>query len=155
LLREDKDGNIVEDNTLGNFYVYDENNLCIYDDENIRYSDKWYYIQVWIRNNDTGAYLPLCIDDNPDSFEIEWTAPIDQMSMINQFVDVGDRDLDKAILMPTSASISANKNDNIRKVTKKFRIRNRWDLRYTENTMSAQITRNGRIYNLQKELFFG
>ena len=75
--------------------------------------------------------------------------------MINQFVDVGDRDLDKAILMPTSASINANKNDNIRKVTKKFRIRNRWDLRYTENTMSAQITRNGRIYNLQKELFFG
>ena len=35
---------IIEDNSIGNFYVYDENNQCIKNQNNEFYSDIYYYI---------------------------------------------------------------------------------------------------------------
>jgi len=46
--------NIIEDNTLRDFYVYDENNRVIKDKDNVSYADRWYYVQIWLRNNDNG-----------------------------------------------------------------------------------------------------
>jgi len=36
--------NIVEDNSLRDFYVYDENNYVLKDKDNVRYNDYWYYV---------------------------------------------------------------------------------------------------------------
>jgi len=36
--------NIIEDNTLRDFYVYDENNRVIKDKDNVSYADRWYYV---------------------------------------------------------------------------------------------------------------
>ena len=43
-LREDENGNLVEDDNIGVFNVYNESNLCIKDENNISYAAKWYYV---------------------------------------------------------------------------------------------------------------
>jgi len=43
-LRENENGNLVEDDDIGVFNVYDESNLCIKDENNINYAAKWYYV---------------------------------------------------------------------------------------------------------------
>jgi hypothetical protein len=66
--------NLVEDTTLRDFYVYDENNRVLKDKDNFSYADRWYYVQIWIRNNDNGEYLPMTYEpgDNAYKLSVEW-----------------------------------------------------------------------------------
>lgn len=155
-LRENENGNLVEDDDIGVFNVYDESNLCIKDENNISYAAKWYYVQIWIRNNDTGEYTPLAIDDEDGSIEVIWgTDELANQSMINQFVAPTVSDLSTAVLLPTSPSYNDKINQNIINITRKFNIRSRLDMRYTHNNITAVVKRNGREYRLQKTLYFG
>ena len=155
-LREDADGNLIEDNNIGVFNVYDQSNLCIKDENNISYAAKWYYVQIWIRNNDNGEYTPLAIDDVEDNVDIVWgTDELQNFSMINQFVAPTVSDLQNAVLLPTSTSYVDSVNQHIVDITRKFNIRNRLDMRYTHNNITAVVRRNGREYRLQKTLYFG
>lgn len=163
LLREKLDGEghytVQEDNNLTNFFVYDENNMCIKNDENVRWADLNYYIQVWIRNNEYGTYvpLPLAIDtDNWDnnSFEVEWQYPTTS-TMLEYFQPIEDADLANAALAPTNDTMSESFIEAIKKCTRKFRIRDRWDMRYINNTVAAIVTRGGRTFKPQQEFLFG
>lgn len=170
LLREVKDesGNVVlkVDNNLSNFMVYDENGICIQNDENQTWSDLNYYIQVWIRNNDDGTYLPLALALNSvvngnvqqildaNTFEIDWQLPTGN-SMLCQVGNVTDVDLTHAELAPTLETNVSGYNEVIRKSTKKFKIQRKLDMRATDNTIAAVIKRNGKIYKIQQEFFFG
>lgn len=155
-LKEDANGQLVEDSDIGVFNVYDESNLCIKDENNISYAAKWYYVQIWIRNNDNGEYTPLAIDDVEDSIDVIWgNDELTNGSMINQFVPPTIQDLSSAVLLPTNASYSEVTNQNIINITRKFNIRNRLDMQYTHNNITAVVRRNGREYRLQKTLYFG
>ena len=163
LLREKLDGEghytVQEDNNLTNFFVYDENNMCIKNDENVRWADLNYYIQVWIQNNEYGTYvpLPLAIDtDNWDnnSFEVEWQYPTTS-TMLEYFQPIEDADLANAALAPTNDTMSESFIEAIKKCTRKFRIRDRWDMRYINNTVAAIVTRGGRTFKPQQEFLFG
>lgn len=163
LLREavDDQGNItiIEDNSLGNFFVYDEQNVSIVNDDNIKWSNIWFYIQVWMRNNDTGEYypMPLVIDNywEANNFEIEWQLPNIANSMLTNISQVTDRDLENSVLAPTVASNTEQFNEAIRSCTRKFKIQDYWDLRKTDNTIAAVVKRKTKTYRPQKEFMFG
>ena len=163
LLREklDGEGNFVvqEDNNLSNFFVYDENNMCIKNDDNVRWADIDYYIQVWIRNDEYGTYapLPLAIDTNNwdnNSIEIEWQCPTTN-TMLEYFQPITNADLANAALAPTNDTMSESFIEAIKNCTRKFRIRDRWDMRYINNTVAAIVKRGGRTYKPQQEFLFG
>ncbi len=150
---------IVEDNSLTNFLVYDQQGIAIQDDNNVSYDNIWYYLQVWVRNNDTGDYSPLpSVIDNfyeANTFEIEWLLPSMQNSMLQNIQPINNYDLRYAEISPTTPSNSAEYNEAIRSVTRKFQIAKHWDLRKTDNTIAAIVKRNGKIYRPQKQFFFG
>lgn len=162
ILREtvDDKGNLVlkEDNSLTSFFVYDENGRAIESDENLNWAEIWFYIQVWIRNNDDGTYTPLAlaVDDDwdGDTFEIEWHYPTGN-SMITDISPVTNQDLQNSQLAATVESNSEGFNEAIRRCTRKFRIKQFWDMRALDNTIAAIVKRNGRLYKPQQEFLFG
>lgn len=157
-INENGDKVIIEDSSLGNFFVYDENNVVIENDENVPWSSLWFYIQVWIRNNDTGTYspLPMLIDDvwDTSTFDVTWYNP-GINSMIENFGTVTDEDLNNAVLCPITDNLNEGLKNAIRECTHKFQIKSTLNVRYLNNTIAATVVRNGRVYHLSKELFFG
>ena len=150
---------LKEDNSLDQFLVYDENGNCLKNDDNLKWSQIWFYIQVWIRNNEDGGYTPIALsidEDNWDTYttSIEWLLP-GINSMLYNILEPTDQDLANAELAPTTENISEGFRTAIRLSTRKFQIRDHWNLRYTDNTIAARIVRNGRSYNIQKKFEFG
>ena len=148
------DGVIVEDNTLRNFYVYDINDRALKDELNRSYSAIDYYIQVWIRNNDTGEYLPMTYDPDEGLVDIEFHWPTNN-SMIADWSEVYDDDLSRAELAPLLAGASSQYNERIKAITRKFHIRDTWQAYRNNNTITATVKRRGKTYYPSLELNFG
>jgi len=115
---------LKEDNSLDQFLVYDENGNCLKNDDNLKWSQIWFYIQVWIRNNEDGGYTPIALsidEDNWDTYttSIEWLLP-GINSMLYNILEPTDQDLANAELAPTTENISEGFRTAIRLSTRKF-----------------------------------
>ena len=142
---------LVEDNSIGNFYVYDENNQCIKNDEEVFYSDIYYYIQIWIYNYDTETYVPLTTESTNDPIKVTWQYPVSD-TMITQFLPIDTSD---AVYSSTLIPAGQTAFNSIATTTRKFKINNYWDVRFQDNIITAIINRNGKQYVCQKQLRFG
>ena len=146
---------IVQDNSIGNFFVYDENNDVISDENGVAYSDIPYYVQVWIRNNETGDYAPASLDEENGIQEIVWE-PLGYNSMITEFTEPADSELENTELTPLQGSMTDSQRRLLKMITRRFRINQKWIMKYTENFIRAKVIRShNRVYQLQKELLFG
>lgn len=157
---DNEDGyKIVEEDSLSEFFVYDENNHAIKNSYNETISSVWYYIQIWARNNDTGEYLPMVYDPNIDDefpVEIIWDhVPNTLSSMFAEVAEVGEEDLRGAILAPWLEQGSSNYNNRLKEITRKFRIKEYWDLNLQDNTFSAIIKRKNQFYHPTRDFHFG
>ena len=136
----DAEGNIslAESSSVGNFYVYDENNRSLSNEEGSSFSSLTYYLQLWIKNN--GEYCLLGQSTEDAAFKVEWDE-IHNLSMISSFGDVSER--------------SSFYNKYMAKVTKAFTINDYYSAQYMDNTINVTVTLGQRIYHISKELFFG
>ena len=146
--------NIVEDNQLRDFYVYDINGRAIQNENGRRYSDLDYYVQVWIRNNDTGEYLPMTYDPEEGLVEVEFNWP-SSMSMLRDWSEVETADLQNAVLAPLLNGASEYYNQRIRDITRKFKIEEYWHANKNNNTISATVKRKGKVYHPTIQFNFG
>lgn len=148
----DGDGNgiLVEDNAIGNFLVYDENNRVIRNDNQILYSDIYYYLQINIRNNESGAYAPLIIDDTAGNsgYSIAWKFP-QSYTMLQNYERITTSDPGFTNYDPNSPEFKA-----LQKITLKFKIGSYLNLRYKDNTVGAVVTRNEESYYIHKTFQF-
>ena len=146
--------NIVEDNQLRDFYVYDINGYAIKNENNRLYSDIDYYLQVCIRNNDTGEYLPMTYDPDDGLVEVEFAWPRGR-TMIRDWNEVTLEDLSRAELAPLLAGASEQYNQRIKDITRKFHINNLWEANKNNNTVSATVKRRGKTYHPSIQFNFG
>ena len=148
---------IVEDNTLSNFYVYDKNGKVLKNVDNVYYSDIWYYIQIWIRNNDTGEYLPMTYDPNNGLDQVEWNFPQEQLSMIAQWDHCTEAELKGLLIGNLSPDDTKDYLIQLDNITRRFRINSNWILARNNNTISARVTRKkyNKVYYPTKLLEFG
>ena len=173
LLKAEYDNNneiktIVADENLRDFFVYDENNRVLKDENNISYSNKWYYAQVWIKSNKTGNYYPLDYEINSQDIEVSWDFPTSS-SMIapsNNDYQINDDDLKFDNICMISDADGGNyiidqgrenslRRQRIKNITRKFKINPILNLPYTNNTISACIKFNNKYYRASIELHFG
>lgn len=142
---------LIEDNTIGSFFVYDENNRVLKNEDEIRYSDIEYYAILYLltrETNDEGEeyeYYSALYGDTESGFDSQIVFP-ENFSMITQ--------------VPMSAQdpyfINHWESGNLYdKTICKFKINYFWDLSYRDNTLSATVTRHGNTYYINKEMLFG
>jgi hypothetical protein len=140
------------------FFVYDENNRVIKDKYNRNYSEIEYYIQVWIRNNLESTYVPLQVLDTEDpTFDVVWSFP-EQYTMLDHFATINGEDEHSESLIPNLVTDGSWRDQAIgvtAKTTRKFRIKDTWNLQYTNNTISADVTYRGKVYHISKSMTFG
>ena len=142
---------LIEDNSIGNFFVYDENNKCIQNEEETFWSDMWFYIQVWMWSEEAEQYVPLTTTSTDDTITVSWQFPIaDTMICSVSQIDQDDLSNYKNSLIPI-----VNNFDGVQASTRKFRIDDHWDMRAHNNIIRATVNRNGKQYNLSKLLTFG
>lgn len=146
--------NIVEDSTLRDFYFYDINDTAIRNENNRLYSDIDYYLQVWIRNNETGEYSPMTYDPDEGLVDVVFQWPQNN-TMIRDWSDVTDADLANATLAPILNGASAAYNDRIKAITRKFHIKQNWKASLNNNTISASVVRRNKTYHPTIQFNFG
>ena len=163
-------GPVLEDNNEGysitpsdgreDFFVYDENNRVIRDKYNRTYSSIDYYIQVWIRSDMGSEYVPLQVLENDDpTFDVEWSFP-EKYTMLDHFDTLNAEDAKSESLVPnivenSSGSWRAKAVEVTQKTTRKFRIKDTWNLQYTNNTIAVDVHYHGKTYHASKEMTFG
>lgn len=149
----DNNGNrvLVEDDAITTFYVYDENNRVLKNDEQEVFSDIDYYLQIWVRNNDLGEYVPMQIEDGTGTtgLSIAWAFP-QSYTMFNSFEQITTNDVGFTGYDPDS-----NEFKNLQKITVKFKIKSILNIRYIDNTINAIISRNGIDRYIAKTFQFG
>lgn len=149
----DMQGNVtlVEDDAIDTFYVYDENNRVLKNDNLEAYSSVDYYLQLYVRNNDLSQYVPLNVFENGQNTgtAIAWAFP-QSMTMFNSYSKISIND-------PIAANLSPDSNEfkNLEAITMKFRIKSNLNVRYIDNTVNAIVTRGNREYYVHKEFQFG
>lgn len=149
----DMQGNVtlVEDDAIDTFYVYDENNRVLKNDNLEAYSSVDYYLQLYVRNNDLSQYVPLNVFENGQNTgtAIAWAFP-QSMTMFNSYSKISIND-------PIAANLSPDSNEfkNLEAITMKFRIKSNLNVRYIDNTINAIVTRGNREYYVHKEFQFG
>lgn len=142
---------LIEDDTIGNFFVYDENNRVLKNEDEIRYSDIEYYAILHLLTRETNKegeeyeYYSALYGDTESGFDSQIVFP-ENFSMITQ--------------VPMSAQdpyfINHWESGNLYdKTICKFKINYFWDLNYRDNTLSATVTRHGNTYYINKEMLFG
>lgn len=150
---KDMNGNVtlVEDDAIDTFYVYDENNRVLKNDDLEPFSNVDYYLQLYVRNNDLGEYVPLNVVEGGANTgtSVAWAFP-QSYTMFNTFETISTDDPAFAAYDPES-----NEFKNLQKITLKFRIKTVLNVRYIDNTVSAIVTRGNREYYVHKEFLFG
>lgn len=144
----------VKDNTINAFHVYDENNKVLYNDDDERYDEHYYYLQVHFRNEDTYEYETLqTIAENGLSVgtTVSWSMPQDY-TMIKSSMSVNKED---AKLFGIDAENEEVRYNNFCNATIKFQIKETLNNRYQNNTVNAIIVRNNDTHHIEKVLDFG
>ena len=147
-----------EDGSINAFYVYDENNKVLKDDNGNSFANQEYYLQIQVRNADTNKYEPLNTVTTNDFEEvitngtsIAWALPR-SFSMIKTTLGVNEND---AQYFGIDAMNEPERFENFKKNTIKFTIQPSLNNRYLDNTIGAIITRNDKEYYVEKQLMFG
>lgn len=155
-LLTDGNGNyLIEDSTIGQFLVYDENNQCLANSDEIVFSNIDYYVEINLQtkdeNNET-TYVPLYTDDLVP-FTAEY-AKGEMMSMF-QIINLDKNDIFFSSLYSEDNGPGQAQWNRILATIKKIRIANFWNVNYNNNVLSATVIRNGRDYYINKEFVFG
>lgn len=160
---------LVPDDTVGNFFVYNENNNVLANDDNVLFSDVQYYIEPWIKVEEDrrnlqsdyvyadkdAAYVRLSEytdrDGNKPNFNITWQFP-ESFTMIRAWGMLDDNARDIAYWN--------HRSDNLfeldKKATRYFYIDAIHNVRYNDNEISATIDIDGMgSFSIKKELIFG
>lgn len=152
---------LIQDDTLFNFYCYDELNKCTFTNDGGLWSNYWYYIQVYIKDPETLKYKPLRLDDN-DNIVVIWKSPLDAEktnmvaklygggTMFQDFAELTEAE-DSAYLKDLNADTIVDANT----FTRKFKIKPEYNFRYNNNLIIASFTRNGINYSLSRQFNFG
>ena len=155
-----KDGELVDDDAIGNFYVYDENNNILANDDNELYSNVRYYIEPWIKvtdevDNTYDGYQRLSeytdADGNKLEFSITWQWPR-SYTMIYSSGEL-DASIKKECLLFNNCN--SEQFERYQKTVQWFYIRPDYNMRYADNDISASITINGVTCQIRKTLQFG
>lgn len=152
---------LIQDDTLFNFYCYDELNKCTFTNDGGLWSNYWYYIQVYIKDPETLNYKPLRLDNN-DNIVVNWKSPLDAEktnimanlygggTMFQDFAELTEAE-DSAYLKDLNADTIVDANT----FTRKFKIKPEYNFRYNNNLIIASFIRNGINYSLSRQFNFG
>lgn len=155
-LLTDGNGNyLIEDSTIGQFLVYDENNQCLANSDEIVFSNIDYYVEINLQTkdeNNEATYVPLYTDDLVP-FTAEY-AKGEMMSMF-QIINLDKNDIFFGSLYSEDNGPGQAQWNRILATIKKIRIANFWNVNYNNNVLSATVIRNGRDYYINKEFVFG
>lgn len=155
-LLTDGNGNyLTEDPTIGQFLVYDENNQCLANSDEIVFSNIDYYVEINLQTkdeNNEATYVPLYTDDLVP-FTVEY-AKGEMMSMF-QIINLDKNDIFFGSLYSEDNGPGQAQWNRILATIKKIRIANFWNVNYNNNVLSATVIRNGRDYYINKEFVFG
>lgn len=151
---------LIQDDTLFNFYCYDELNKCTFTNDGGLWSNYWYYIQVYIKDPETLKYKPLRLDDKKN-IVVTWKSPLDAEktnimanlygggTMFQDFAKLTEED--SVYLKDLNADTIVDANT----FTRKFKIKPEYNYRYNNNLIIASFTRNGINYSLSRQFNFG
>lgn len=151
---------LIQDDTLFNFYCYDELNKCTFTNDGGLWSNYWYYIQVYIKDPETLKYKPLRLDDN-DNIVVTWKSPLDaeKTNMVAKLYGGGTMFQDFAELTKEDSvylkDLNADTIVDANAFTRKFKIKPEYNFRYNNNLIIALFTRNGINYLLSRQFNFG
>lgn len=152
---------LIQDDTLFNFYCYDELNKCTFTNDGGLWSNYWYYIQVYIKDPETLKYKPLRLDDN-DNIVVTWKSPLDaeKTNMVAKLYGGGTMFQDFAKLTEAEDGVylkdlNADTIVDANAFTRKFKIKPEYNYRYNNNLIIASFTRNGINYSLSRQFNFG
>ena len=151
---------LIQDDTLFNFYCYDELNKCTFTNDGGLWSNYWYYIQVYIKDPETLKYKPLRLDDN-DNIVVTWKSPLDaeKTNMVAKLYGGGTMFQDFAELTKEDGvylkDLNADTIVDANAFTRKFKIKPEYNFRYNNNLIIASFTRNGINYSLSRQFNFG
>lgn len=152
---------LIQDDTLFNFYCYDELNKCTFTNDGGLWSNYWYYIQVYIKDPETLKYKPLRLDDN-DNIVVTWKSPLDaeKTNMVAKLYGGGTMFQDFAELTEAEDGVylkdlNADTIVDANAFTRKFKIKPEYNYRYNNNLIIASFTRNGINYSLSRQFNFG
>lgn len=148
----------VENGSINAFYVYDENNRILTDNNNKGFDKQEYYMQIQARNLDSNKYEPLetvTAGDNgtyiTTGTTISWAFPR-SYSMIKTIMEVTPED---AKYFGIDAATEIARYENFHNNTVKFNIQSIYNNSYLDNTIGAVITKNDKEYYIEKEFMFG
>ena len=163
LLGEDENGvtRLIDDGSIGNFYVYDENNNILANDKNELFSNVRYYIEPWIKvttdvDNTHDGYQRLAeytdLDGNKPEFSVTWQWP-ENFTMISSFGE-----LDETIKQESTFfnNCGTAQFELYKKATRWFYIKPNYNMRYANNDIIAEIYIEGYgTCTARKTLQFG
>lgn len=163
LLGEDAEGitRLIDDDAIGDFYVYDENNNVLANDKNELFSNVRYYIEPWIKittDADTthNGYQRLADyidpDGNKPEFKITWQWP-ENFTMISSFGQ-----LDETVKQESEFfnNCGTAQFELYKKATQWFYIKPTYNIRYANNDIIAEIYIEGYgTFTVRKTLQFG
>lgn len=153
---------LVPNDALGNFYVYDENNNVLANDDAIPFSKVEYYLEVWVKSSvdENGTPIYTRLSDFTEMIEeegvdkeifapflIDWKFPT-ELSMIASQEEIKRED----------AYFSQRTDEQFERdkiTTRKFKIKSIYNMRYNDNDINAVLERNGQTFTLTKQLLFG
>lgn len=160
----DEEG-LHDDDAIGDFYVYDENNNILADDNNVLFSNVRYYIEPWIKvttktDNTHDGYQRLSqyINENPDekgnklTYTINWQWP-ENFTMISSSGQLTAAIKDESKFFATCGE---EEFEEYQKTIRWFQIRPTYNLRYANNDVIAEINIDGfGTITARKTLQFG
>lgn len=160
----DEEG-LHDDDAIGDFYVYDENNNILADDNNVLFSNVRYYIEPWIKvttktDNTHDGYQRLSqyINENPDekgnklTYTINWQWP-ENFTMISSSGQLTAAIKDESKFFATCGE---EEFEEYQKTIRWFQIRPTYNLRYANNDIIAEINIDGfGTITARKTLQFG
>ena len=151
---------LIQDDTLFNFYCYDELNKCTFTNDGGLWSNYWYYIQVYIKDPETLKYKPLRLDDKKN-IVVTWKSPLDaeKTNIVAKLYGGGTMFQDFAKLTEEDSmylkDLNADTIVDANAFTRKFKIKPEYNYRYNNNLIIASFTRNGINYSLSRQFNFG
>lgn len=165
VLKEGADGNVtlLPDDAIGNFFVYNENNHVLANDDNVLFSNVKYFIEPWIRpySGDVDETDPkygyqrladyVDEDGNHYNFNVTWQFP-ESFTMIRTWGLLDDD--------ARNENYWNNRTDVLferdKKATRYFYIEQTHNVRYNDNEISAIIEIEGMgEFTAKKDLLFG
>ena len=144
----------IEDGSINAFHVYDENNTILYNDDNERFDEHYYYMQIQVKNEDTYKYEMLTTiaeNGSETNTQVAWAFPY-SYTMIRSTEEVNE---DDAAWFGIDATNEPIRYANFHNSTMKFTIQSVYNNRYLDNTVGAIVTRNGENHHIEKALMFG